>query len=215
MIPSLLFRRLAPIIVVAIGLVLLIEFAFRQGAWELLARPESNAGQSVRLKRAVHALGAEKLQFITLGDSRSVYGIDHKRIADAAGVLGLRHHNLSLAGMHWLSTNLAAEWAQREGQHIKGVLIATNYTNFAYLGNGDHELAIAAPLLPTWDTSRLTRSVPFDKKKYCYLWKLFRLVSVPQRRTEFPDRTASSFQRVGCIPWPRSYAANDIICDEP
>ncbi len=159
-----LMQKLLPRALAVVVMLAALELLFRYGAWELVVKPESNAGQAVRLKKAVNALGADKIDFITLGDSRAVYGIDHQRVADVAKAAGFQHANLALAGMHWLSTNAAAQWIAARDTKLKGALIATNVTNFAYVGNGAYELAIAAPLVPGWDAARFDRSVAFDKK---------------------------------------------------
>ncbi len=154
------FSRLA----IAIGIIALLELLFRHGAWEPFVKPESNAGQSIRLKHAINALGADKIDFVTLGDSRAVYGIEHQRVADLAKISGFNHSNMSLAGMHWLSMHAVIDWTLARDKNLKGLLIATTITNFSYNGNGAYELGMAVPFLPKWDSERLAKSVPFNNK---------------------------------------------------
>lgn len=163
MFPSEFFRWFAPRVLIVCALLGAAELLFRAGAWEPLVKPESNAGQAVRLKRAVEAFGADKINFVTLGDSRAVYGIEHRQVAATANAAGYNHSNLALAGMHWLSTMAAADWIIEQNPHIKGILIATNITNFSYIGNGAYELGIAAPFVRGWDIERFNQSVPFDR----------------------------------------------------
>ncbi|MEP7156144.1 MAG: hypothetical protein ABI905_10265 [Betaproteobacteria bacterium] len=163
MTPFAFLRLFVPRLAVVVGALALLEWAFRLGVWEPLVRPESNAGQSVQLKMAVNALGADKLDFITLGDSRAVYGIEHQRVADAATSAGFRHVNLSLAGTHWLTIDALLEWITVRNRNLKGVLIATNVNSFTFEGNGSYELAMAAPFMASWNSERMNRSVAFNR----------------------------------------------------
>jgi hypothetical protein len=144
-----------------------VELFFRVGGWEPFVRPESNAGQSVRLKAALLAEGVNNLEFVTLGDSRTVYGLDHKRIADAARAAGRKHHNLSLAGSHWLTINAVTDWVHVRGGSLRGAVIAMSTASFIYAGNGNYELGMAVPFMRNgaldWEHDRLEKSVPFKK----------------------------------------------------
>lgn len=144
---------------------LVAEFSFRQGVWEAIAKPESNAGQAIALKRALIDRGSARVDFITLGDSRSVYGLDHERIAKAANAGGFVHLNLSLPGMHWMSTEVIYRWTRERGATPKGVLLATNIANFKYLGNGAYEMGIAAPFAVNWDSDWMSLGIPFERKQ--------------------------------------------------
>jgi hypothetical protein len=161
--PTLIF--LAPRIGCVVFILLLLEVAFRMGAWEPFAKPDSNAGIAIRVKQSVKALGPEKVDFVTVGDSRSVYGIDHERVAALAKSNGLTHINASVPGMHWMSTELMIRWLQSQAPNLKGVIIATNVASFSYNGNGDYELAIATPLATIHDLNWMALHVPFDRNK--------------------------------------------------
>ncbi len=158
-------RSVALVILVASGVLLAAEFAFRHGMWERLAKPESNAGQAIALKRALIDRGAAHVDFITLGDSRAVYGLDHDRIAKAAEASGFVHLNLSLPGMHWMSTETILRWLKGHDMKPKGVLLATNIANFQFVGNGAYEMGIAAPFSATWDSDWMAAGIPFERKQ--------------------------------------------------
>jgi hypothetical protein len=160
--PTLIF--LAPRIGCVVFILLLLEVAFRMGAWEPFAKPDSNAGIAIRVKQSVKTLGPEKVDFVTVGDSRSVYGIDHERVAALAKSNGLTHINASVPGMHWMSTELMIRWLQSQAPNLKGVIIATNVASFSYNGNGFYELGIATPLASVRDVNWMTLHVPFEQK---------------------------------------------------
>ena len=87
-------RLLLPILLLAA-----CEAAFRSGCWEPFAAPNSHAGTSVRVKRALAEFSGP-IDFVTLGSSRAVYGLDHQLIAERAASHGYTHANLSMAGAH-------------------------------------------------------------------------------------------------------------------
>jgi hypothetical protein len=146
-------------------LLLVFEAAFRFGLWEPFAKPESSAGRTIAVKRSVNALGPEKLDFITMGDSRAVYGIDHERVNALAKSNGFTHANVATPSMHWMSAELLFRWVKSRAPNLKGVMIATNVTSFSYNGNGDYELAIATPLATIRDLNWMALHVPFDRSK--------------------------------------------------
>ena len=157
-------RFLMPRVACILAIVLSVEAAFRLGFWESFAKPDSNAGMAIRAKQAINAIDAKSIDFITVGDSRAVYGIDHERVAALAKSLGLTHINASIPGMHWMSTDLMIRWIRNRAPNLKGALIATNLTNFSYIGNGDYELGIATPLASISDTTWMQSHVPFERK---------------------------------------------------
>ena len=150
----------------AVVLILLVfETAFRFGFWEPFAKPESSAGRTIAVKRSVNTLGPEKIDFITMGDSRALYGIDHERVNALAKSTGFTHANVATPSMHWMSTELLFRWLKARAPNLKGVMIATNVTSFSYNGNGDYELAIATPLATIHDLNWMALHVPFDRSK--------------------------------------------------
>jgi hypothetical protein len=144
-------------------LLLLLEAAFRMGAWEPFAKPDSNSGMAIRVKKSVKALGPEKIDFVTIGDSRAVYGIDHERVAALAKSNGFTHIDAAIPGMHWMSAELMLRWLKEQAPNLKGAVIATNVTAFNYNGNGDYELGIAVPLASLKDVNWMSLHVPFER----------------------------------------------------
>jgi hypothetical protein len=149
-------------IAIAAAILAGLEFAFRQGAWEWMAKRESNAGQTIAMKRALQTLGPEKLDFVTFGDSRTVYGLDHERIAAVAKARGLTHASVAIPGMHWMSMETLVRWLREQAPQMKGAVIATTISDFKFLGNGTYELNMAAPFLRSWDAEWMSRHVPLD-----------------------------------------------------
>lgn len=151
--PRRLALLLAPLILVGLA-----EAAFRCGVWEPLAARDSHAGTSVAVKRAARAL--PRIDFVTLGSSRPVYGIDHARLADVAAARGLTHVNLSMPGSHWMTVGILGRWLARERPPLHGGVIALSVQDLAFAGNGSYELDIVRPFATLADTAWIAAHVP-------------------------------------------------------
>ena len=140
-----------------------VEAAFRMGAWEGLAKKDSNAGHAVALRRNLEALGPQRLDYVTLGDSRAVYGLDHEAIAAAARQRGFVHASLAVPGMYWMSMRAITNWLGAKAPQVRGAVVALTPAHFTGMGNGSYELNLAAPFTREWDRSWTMAHVPFDR----------------------------------------------------
>lgn len=137
-------RYLLPRILLPLLSILVLEGVFRSNFWERFAAPDSHAGTSIRVKQAVHA-EPRKIDFVTLGSSRAVYGLDHARIAPLAERHGKVHANLSMPGAHWMSVIAVIDWLRSERPEVQGGIIALSVADMNYASNGSYELAIVRP----------------------------------------------------------------------
>lgn len=136
-----------------------IELALRAGAWEPYAKASSHAGTSVRVKRGLGDARMERMEridYVTLGSSRAVYGIDHAALEAEAAARGEVHANLSMPGSHWLSVETLARWVRARHPEVRGAIVGLAISDFQFAGNGAYELAIAGPFR-TYDADELAR----------------------------------------------------------
>jgi hypothetical protein len=143
-------------------LVALVDIFFHLGVWERLASPESHAGMSITKKRALQDQVFQHIDFVTLGSSRPVYGIDHELLAKSAAAHGYVHVNLSVPGTHWMSLGVISGWLARHHPEIRGGVIALAAQDFLAPGNGTYELGIAYPFHTLGDMAWMRAHVPFD-----------------------------------------------------
>lgn len=205
-------KRIAAILFVVIGILATLEFAFRQGVWEPLAKPGSYAGQSIMIKNAVSALGTNQVDFITIGDSLVGSGLDHERVAAAAKVRGFTHVHVGSGGMHWMSTDFMIRWVKQQSPKLRNVVIATSVSNYQYAGNGSYELAIAAPVARPWNSAWMAESVKFDAgdlRTFGVYSALF------QYRDDLRDFVGSPLQRFRDIEWSKKNGLNEKIITYP
>lgn len=205
-------RRLAFTLLVAVALVAATEALFEAGIWEPLARPDSHAGTSVRLKRALASPAAARLDFVTIGSSRPEFGLDHAAIAAAAKARGFVHADLSMPGTHWMTVGILTDWLARHHPEIRGGVIALAVQDFAYPGNGDYELGIVAPFRRLSDIPWITEHVPFrreDIETYGDYSALFGW------RQDIRDFVAAPRQRIRALTWYARQPAASMLFDNP
>lgn len=156
-------RALLLKLIAAIVLVALVEIAFQAGLWERLAKPDSHAGTSVRLKRALSDPSVPRIDFVTLGSSRPAFGLDHARIAAAAREHGFVHADLSMPGSHWMTIGILGDWLTRHHPETRSAIIALAIQDFAWPGNGSYELGIVQPFRRIADIPWMERHVAFQR----------------------------------------------------
>ena len=143
-------------------LVILVDILFQLGAWERMATPESHAGMSITKKLALEDQAFSHIDFVTVGSSRPVYGIDHALLASTTATHGYVHANLSVAGMHWMSMGVTTDWLATHHPEIRGGVIAVSAQDFLAPGNGTYELGIAYPFHTFREIPWMREHVPFD-----------------------------------------------------
>lgn len=151
------------VLLLLLPLVLLlgVEVAFRSGAWERMAAPESHSGQAIAMKRQWLAIEGP-VDAVTLGSSRAVYGIDHAMLAKAAKDRGQSHASFALAGSHWMTVRAASRWLEANRPEVKRRIIALSIVDFQWTGNGAYELGLVEPLRRWDDWQWIAEYVPFD-----------------------------------------------------
>ena len=186
-------RLLAPL-----ALVLLAEAAFQTGVWEPLARPQSHAGTSVRLKHALLDPDIPHIDFVTLGSSRPEYGIDHALLASDARMHGFVHADLRSPGSHWMTVGILTRWLARHHPEIRGGVIALSIQDFQSAGNGDYELGIVYPFHALSDIPWMAAHVPFEHDDIASWGTWSALV---QWREDIRDFVSNPSKRFASLAW--------------
>ena len=136
-------------------IVLALEWAFRAQLWSPYAKPDSHAGTSQRKLAGLRDPRVRQIDFVTVGDSRAVYGIDHAGLFAAAQARGQTHLNLSMPGSHWMTLAIQQQWLKREHPELRGVVIGLSVASFGGVFNGDYELGIVTPWRTWQDTDQV------------------------------------------------------------
>lgn len=199
-------RYLLPRIVLPLLAVLAVELLFRSNFWERFTAPDSHAGTSVRVKQAV-AAEPRKIDYVTLGSSRAVYGLDHTRIAEMASGHGKVHASLSMPGAHWMSVLTVIDWLRNERPEVQGGVIALSIADMQAVGNGSYELAIVRPFQSLLsDNGGIAERFDWrDSSTYGSLSALF------QYRGDLQNAVRHPLQRGKTIDWFASFGQHKLF----
>lgn len=124
------------ILATPILLIALLELCFQLGLWEPLAARDSHAGISIALKQKLHAPSLTSIDFVTLGSSGPLLGLDHASLAALAKQDDRVHANLSIPGSHWMTIGVIGRWLHQNRPEVRGGNVALSIEDFASAGNG-------------------------------------------------------------------------------
>lgn len=189
-------------------LVILIDAMFQAGIWEPIASPESHAGMSITKKRALEAPAFNRIDFVTLGSSRPVYGIDHEALTKVMSERGFAYANLSVPGMHFMSLGVITQWLAAHHPEIRGGIIALAVQDFLAPGNGTYELGIAYPFHTLREIPWMAQHDPFnwhDPPTYGLYSALF------EYHEDVQDLVAHPRKRIKLLRYFRSLSPQSVL----
>ena len=194
-------RNLLPLLAL-----LALEGVFRSNFLERFAAPDSHAGASIRVKQAV-AAELRPIDFVTLGSSRAIYGLDHARVAALAQKHGKVHANLSMPGAHWMSVFAVIDWLRSEHRAVQGGVIALSVPDLQYSSNGSYELAIVRPF-QTLLSDNGSIAARFDWRDPGSFGSISALY---QYRGDVQDAIRHPLQRGKAIEWFASFGQHTLF----
>ncbi len=142
---------------------LAIEGAFRMGLYEPLVNPMSHSGRTITMLRALADFGLEKVNVITLGDSRAAQGLNNRQINEASHTFGLEHVRMTMPGSHLLTFRTLTNWGFEKLPGLQGIVLLVSPASFNTLGAGAYELAKVLPIRNYTTPWEMLRHVPFER----------------------------------------------------
>ncbi|WP_223789090.1 hypothetical protein [Marinicella meishanensis] len=137
-------------LVILSALLLMIEGMLRAGWYDRMLSPLSHMGNTVTRLNAFERFGLKRIHWVTLGDSKMDWGIDHGQLRDARAERDINHLRLSLAGSNFLATHTAAEWSIDHLPELQGIMLGLYEHEFVNLGNTQKEFKITWPFKDYW-----------------------------------------------------------------
>jgi hypothetical protein len=173
--------------------ILLPEVLIRFGLYEPLANPTSYAGRTVYIKNALRDFGRDKVNVLTLGDSRAAMGLNHLAIFEASRLQGLNHVRFAMPGSHFMTFKTVSAWGMDELAGLRGIVLAVSPFSFGHAGNGAHENAIVLPVRNAISGSEIRYHVPF-KRSDLRTWTSY--YSAAGYRDDFKELLTNPNQRL-------------------
>ena len=131
-------------IIILLFFALLLEILLKFGIWEKLVAPHSFLGNSISREKAIKEYGLEKIEWITIGDSKTDWGIDHGLLRSQLADIPV-HIRMSFANSDFLAMQSTIDWSIAHMPNLKGVMIGITERNFGHLDNLNAQFKLSWP----------------------------------------------------------------------
>jgi hypothetical protein len=132
-------------IILLIVTAIVLEIFFRSGLYNRFLEPNSLMGNSYNQISVIKKFGFNKVDWVTLGDSKTDWGIDHGALKDAQKKNNTNHFRFSLAGANFMSLQSGAEWSLDYFKNLKGIMVGMYEHEFVRYSNSSKEYKITWP----------------------------------------------------------------------
>lgn len=150
-----------------------------------------------------------KLDFMTIGSSLPVCGIDHEAHAALVQEHDDVHANPSMSGPHWVTVDVPTDWLAGHRPPLHGGNLAMDLTTFKYPGSGGCELTIAAPFRDFVDGATVVARVPLDIDEKG-TWGRHSVLH--QYHEDIRDSAPATNDRLKALRWWREFfKASDVV----
>ena len=113
-----------------LALTVCLELALRAGLYNPILSNDSLMKRSLDRYQAMNLFGYENIHWLTMGDSRTDWGFDHKKIQEHQSQLGLNHIRLSFGRSTYVSFQTLSRWALHYLPNLQGILIGMPTSSF-------------------------------------------------------------------------------------
>jgi hypothetical protein len=117
-------------VILLITLILTAECFLRAGYYDDLLSKNSLIKRSLHRNEAIQQFGHNNINWITLGDSRTDWGLDHQRIQQLRQKNGLNHIRLSFGRSGFPAYQALTNWSLDNLPNLQGVLMGMPMSNF-------------------------------------------------------------------------------------
>jgi hypothetical protein len=97
--------------------------------------PHSFLGNAVYRKQAIEDFGLENIHWITVGDSKSDWGLEHKAILDIQKINGENHLRMSFESSNFMAIQATVDWSIANMPNLKGILLGVSEDAISHLSN--------------------------------------------------------------------------------
>lgn len=136
---------------------IVIELFFRSGLYNRFLSPNSLMGNTFNQISVVKRFGVDDVDWITIGDSKTDWGINHKFLKNERKKDGVNHIRFSLAGSNFMTLQSSTEWSINNFKNLEGIMIGMYEFEFVRHSNFNKEYKISWPFKKYWN---------FDKFDY-------------------------------------------------
>lgn len=144
-------------------LAIVLEFLLRLGLYDKLIKPQSYLGNAVYREKAINEFGLENIDWITVGDSRFDWGLDHSQVLKARHKQHLNHIRMSFESSNFLAIQSTIDWSVANMPNLKGIVIGVSEDNFGHFDNVRKQYNVAWPFRNYIDNDTYTYFKPVSE----------------------------------------------------
>ncbi|TDR23227.1 hypothetical protein C8D91_0087 [Marinicella litoralis] len=105
---------------------LVLELLLRMGVYNPLLKPTSYLGSSYERLAALKDFGLNDIDWITTGDSRIDWGINHEKLRQAQKQRGVNHLRMSFGGADFMVLQSLIDWSIKHMDSLDGVVLGVS-----------------------------------------------------------------------------------------
>lgn len=126
-------------------LIILAELLLRFGFWDDQVEPHSYLGNAIYREKAIKAFGLDNIEWITVGDSKMDWGIEHEKFFKMSQYNGINHLRMSFEGSEFMAIQSVIEWSIKNMPNLKGIMLGVTENNFGHFNDVDKQHKILGP----------------------------------------------------------------------
>ena len=138
-------------LILVLFLILSLEVLLRFNVWDRMIAPHSFLGNAVYRKQAIEDFGLENIHWITVGDSKSDWGLEHKAILDIQKINGDNHLRMSFESSNFMAIQATIDWSIANMPNLKGVLLGVSEDAISHLSDVTTQYNVAWPFRDFFD----------------------------------------------------------------
>lgn len=137
-------------------LAILAEWLLRCGLWDDYVEPYSYLGNAIYRDKAINAFGLDNIEWITVGDSKIDWGIDHEKLFKISEYNGVNHIRMSFEGSDFMAIQAVIEWSLENMPNLKGIMLGVSENNFGHFNDINKQHKILGRLISHKNNDRYT-----------------------------------------------------------
>ena len=149
---------------------LVLEILLKNGLWDNYIKPQSYLGNAVYRQKAINEFGLENIHWITVGDSRFDWGLEHGKILNRQKLNGLNHLRMSFESSNFMAIQATIDWSMAHMPNLQGIMLGVSEDSFGHYSNVTNQYSVA------WSYKDY-----FNYKKYKYFSDWFQYFSLISR----------------------------------
>lgn len=142
----------------------LFELFFRSGLYNRFLNPNSLMGNAFNKIYDIKKFGFNNVDWITVGDSKTDWGINHGELKNAQKNNNTNHVRFSLAGSNYMTIHSSIEWSMDNFINLDGIMLGMYEHEFFRYSNPDKEFKISWPFRKYLDLNRFKYFKNVDAK---------------------------------------------------